>query len=50
MGYVSGGGKCFTARLGREVLAYRKVNGMDRTKKAGPGLLRRPSKARAATT
>jgi hypothetical protein len=40
MGYVSGGGKCFTARLGREVLAYRKVNGMDRTKKAGPGLLR----------
>ena len=40
MGYVSGGGKCFTARLGREVLAYRKVNGMDRTKKAGPGLLK----------
>ena len=39
MGYVSGGGKCFTARLGREVLAYRKVNGMDRTKKAGPGLV-----------
>ena len=40
MGYVSGGGRCFTARLGREVLAYRKVNGMDRTKKAGPGLVR----------
>jgi hypothetical protein len=40
MGYVSGAGKCFTARLGREVLAYRKVNDMDRTKKAGPGLLR----------
>lgn len=40
MGYVSGGGKCFTARLGREVLAYRKVNDMDRTKKAGPGLLK----------
>ena len=39
MGYVSGGGKCFTARLGREVLAYRKVNDMDRTKKAGPGLV-----------
>jgi hypothetical protein len=39
MGYVSGGGKCFTARLGREVLAYRKVNDMDRNKKAGPGLL-----------
>jgi hypothetical protein len=40
MGYVSGGGDCFTSRLGREVLAYRKVNGMDRTKKAGPGLLK----------
>ncbi len=40
MGYVSGNGKCFTARLGREVLAYRKVNEMDRTKKAGPGILK----------
>jgi lipoprotein-anchoring transpeptidase ErfK/SrfK len=40
MGYVSGGGKCFTSRLGREVLAYRKVNDMDRTKKAGPGILK----------
>jgi hypothetical protein len=40
MGYVSGGGDCFTARLGREVLAYRKVNDMDRTKKAGPGVLK----------
>jgi lipoprotein-anchoring transpeptidase ErfK/SrfK len=40
IGYVSGGGKCFTARLGREVLAYRKVNDMDRTKKAGPGILK----------
>jgi hypothetical protein len=41
MGYVSGGGKCFTGRLGREVLAYRKVNDMDRTKKAGPGILQK---------
>jgi hypothetical protein len=39
MGYVSGGGECFNGRLGREVLAYRKVNGMDRTSKAGPGLV-----------
>jgi L,D-transpeptidase catalytic domain len=39
MGYVSGSGDCFTARLGREVLAYRKVNDMDRTKKAGAGLV-----------
>ena len=40
MGYVSGGGRCFTARLGREVLAYRKVNDLDRNKKAGSGLLK----------
>lgn len=40
LGYVSGGGKCFTARLAREVLAYRKVNDMDRTKKAGPGIVK----------
>ena len=40
MGYASGGGRCFTARLGREVLAYRKVNDLDRTKKAGPGILK----------
>jgi hypothetical protein len=40
MGYVSGGGDCFSGRLGREVLAYRKVNDMDRGKKAGPGLVR----------
>jgi L,D-transpeptidase catalytic domain len=40
MGYVSGGGKCFTSRLGREVLAYRKVNDLDRTKKAGAGILK----------
>jgi hypothetical protein len=39
MGYVSGGGKCFNGRLGREVLAYRKVNDMDRSKKAGAGLV-----------
>jgi hypothetical protein len=39
MGYVSGGGKCFNGRLGREVLAYRKVNDMDRSQKAGPGLV-----------
>jgi len=40
MGYVSGSGECFSPRLGREVLAYRKVNDMDRTKKAGPGLVK----------
>jgi L,D-transpeptidase-like protein len=39
LGYVSGGGKCFNGRLGREVLAYRKVNDMDRSQKAGAGLV-----------
>lgn len=40
MGYVSGGGECFDGRLGREVLAYRKVNDMDRSEKAGPGVVK----------
>ena len=41
MGYVSGGGRCFNGRLGREVLAYRKVNDMNRSQKAGAGLVKR---------
>ncbi len=41
MGYVSGGGRCFNGRLGREVLAYRKVNGMNRSQKAGAGLVKK---------
>jgi hypothetical protein len=40
MGYVSGGGSCFNGRLGREVLAYRKVNGKNRSQKAGTGLVK----------
>ncbi len=40
MGYASGGGRCFNDRLGREVLAYRKVNGMARTERAGVGLVK----------
>lgn len=40
MGYASGGGKCFDGRTGREVLAYRKVNGMSRTERAGRGLVK----------
>lgn len=39
MGYVSGGGACFNARLGREVLAYRKVNDMARDQQAGGRLV-----------
>ncbi len=41
MGYVSGGGRCFNGRLGREVLAYRKVNEMNRSQKAGAGLVKK---------
>jgi hypothetical protein len=41
MGYVGGGGECFNGRLGREVLAYRKVNGMNRSQKAGVGLVKK---------
>jgi hypothetical protein len=41
MGYASGGGQCFNGRLGREVLAYRKVNGMNRSQKAGAGLVKK---------
>src|SRR5258707_1216219 len=40
MGYASGGGSCFNGRLGREVLAYRKVNGENRSQKAGAGLVK----------
>lgn len=39
MGYASGGGRCFNGRTGREVLAYRKVNGMARTERTGRGLV-----------
>jgi hypothetical protein len=39
LGYVSGGGSCFNGRTGREVLAYRKVNGMSRNEHAGKGLV-----------
>jgi hypothetical protein len=41
MGYASGGGSCFNGRLGREVLAYRKVNGMDRNQKASATLVKK---------
>jgi hypothetical protein len=40
MGYASGDGSCFNGRTGREVLAYRKVNGMARTERAGKGLVK----------
>jgi L,D-transpeptidase catalytic domain len=48
MGYVSGGGSCFNSRLGREVLAYRKVNDMNRSQKAGAGLVQKAFGGRGA--
>ena len=41
LGYASGGGRCFDGRTGREVLAYRKVNGMSRNQHAGRGIVKR---------
>ena len=40
LGYVSGGGSCFNGRTAREVLAYRKVNGMARNEHAGKGMVK----------
>jgi len=40
MGYVSGGGSCFNGRTAREVLAYRKVNGLARNEHAGEGVVK----------
>jgi hypothetical protein len=40
MGYDSGDGSCFNGRTGREVLAYRKVNGKTRDERAGRGLVK----------
>ena len=41
LGYANGGGRCFDGRTGREVLAYRKVNGMSRNQHAGKGIVKR---------
>jgi L,D-transpeptidase catalytic domain len=41
LGYASGGGRCFNGRTGREVLAYRKVNGMARNEHAGKRVVKR---------
>jgi L,D-transpeptidase catalytic domain len=41
MGYIANGGRCFGGKTGRGVLAYRKVNGMARSARAGKGLVKR---------
>ncbi len=40
MGYIANSGRCFGGKTARGVLAYRKVNGMSRTMRAGAGLVR----------
>jgi L,D-transpeptidase catalytic domain len=41
MGYVANDGRCFGGKTARGVLAYRKVNGMTRSFRAGRGLVKR---------
>jgi hypothetical protein len=40
MGYIANSGSCFGAKTGRGVLAYRKVNDMTRSMRAGAGLVK----------
>jgi L,D-transpeptidase catalytic domain len=40
MGYITNSGSCFGAKTARGVLAYRKVNGMARSYRAGAGLVK----------
>lgn len=41
MGYIANSGKCFGGKTARGVLAYRKVNGMARSMRAGAGLVKK---------
>lgn len=41
MGYIANSGRCFGGKTARGVLAYRKVNGMARSARAGRGLVER---------
>jgi hypothetical protein len=41
MGYIANDGRCFGGKTARGVLAYRKVNGMTRSYRAGAGLVKR---------
>jgi len=40
MGYIANDGRCFGGKTARGVLAYRKVNGMTRSFRAGAGLVK----------
>jgi hypothetical protein len=41
MGYIANSGRCFGGKTARGVLAYRKVNGMSRSMRAGAGLVKK---------
>jgi L,D-transpeptidase-like protein len=41
MGYIANSGRCFGGKTGRGVLAYRKVNEMSRSMRAGAGLVKK---------
>jgi L,D-transpeptidase catalytic domain len=41
MGYIANSGRCFGGKTGRGVLAYRKVNDMSRSMRAGAGLVKK---------
>jgi L,D-transpeptidase catalytic domain len=41
MGYIANSGRCFGGKTARGVLAYRKVNDMTRSMRAGKGLVKR---------
>jgi hypothetical protein len=41
MGYIANSGRCLGGKTARGVLAYRKVNGMTRSLRAGKGLVKR---------
>lgn len=41
MGYIANSGRCFGGKAARGVLAYRKVNGMSRSMRAGAGLVKK---------
>jgi hypothetical protein len=48
LGYIANRGRCLEGKTARGVLAYRKVNGMARSSRAGKGLVKRVLAGRGA--
>jgi hypothetical protein len=48
LGYIANSGRCFGDKTARGVLAYRKVNGLTRSMRAGKGLVERAFAGRGA--